>query len=397
MTRNYKALAVLKLLKSSIDIFINSFFVLYFLSISNSNIVALGIYYLIMYSILFFTIFLLRNRCKSKKRINLLRIGILLNLLFFILLFFMQNNIVTYSWFIAIVYGLEEGFYYSVYNNFESSGVENHKRANFIGVYTAIKSILKIIIPVIFGSVISWGGFDKCFVIILFLAGFQLIVSVIFKDKFYKESDIFEFSDFLKLVKANSLVRRLYRVSFFQGMIYSGAFQSITMIYIVRTFMSGFSLGIFTSIFAIVTGVVGMYFAKLITPNYYKPNLKASCIMTLLALGLIIIQCNVITVIVFNLVQSFSKTIVELISENYKISISNLNEIKEKYKAEYFIGMEFSMWGGRLTGYMLFILLALSTSQIWSGGILIIFGIFIILFTNNLIRLQRLISKKHLL
>jgi len=75
---NYKILSILRLLKSTIGLFVNSFFVMYFLNISNSNIAKLGVYYILMYAVIFITIFLCKNLCKSKNRINVLRTGIIL-------------------------------------------------------------------------------------------------------------------------------------------------------------------------------------------------------------------------------------------------------------------------------------------------------------------------------
>lgn len=39
-------------------------------------------------------------------------------------------------------------------------------------------------------------------------------------------------------------------------------------------------------------------------------------------------KCNFVTIIIFNLLQSYSKTIVELINSNALSDISNMDEIK---------------------------------------------------------------------
>lgn len=49
MSINYKSILGLKIFKSVIDLFISTFFVMYFLNLSNDNLVALAIYYLILY------------------------------------------------------------------------------------------------------------------------------------------------------------------------------------------------------------------------------------------------------------------------------------------------------------------------------------------------------------
>lgn len=65
---NYKVLMSLRLLKNILATFIDSFLVLYFLTISENNIIPFGIYKLIAVSTIFLTMFLLRNLCKSEYR-----------------------------------------------------------------------------------------------------------------------------------------------------------------------------------------------------------------------------------------------------------------------------------------------------------------------------------------
>lgn len=80
---NYKVLFALRILKSILTTFVDSFLVLYFLDLSDSNILPLGVYKLVSVTVIFFTIFSLRNLAKSKYRVNLLRIGIGLDLFIF--------------------------------------------------------------------------------------------------------------------------------------------------------------------------------------------------------------------------------------------------------------------------------------------------------------------------
>ena len=78
---NYKVLFSLKVLKNIISSFVESFLVLYFLDVSSSNILPLGIYKLVAVITIYVTIFACRNIAKKKGRVNLLRIGILFDFL----------------------------------------------------------------------------------------------------------------------------------------------------------------------------------------------------------------------------------------------------------------------------------------------------------------------------
>ena len=394
MISNYKTITLLRVLKSVIDLFIDTFFVMYFLNLSNNNIIPLAVFYLIVYATVYITIFSVKNFCKRKKRVNLLRIGILLNFVYFLIIFLLRENMVHFSWLIAIIYGLEEGFYYSVYNNFESSGIKNGERKKYLGIICVLKSILSIIIPLIFGSVMSVQGFEKCLIIVLVLVAFQIILSFIYKDEIVNEQKRTDFKSFVDLVGKNEKIKTVYKMYMFNGIIYSGAFRSIIAIYIIRVFTDSFSYGIFTSVFAAITAIVGFYFAKLSKPKNYKKNLVISCILTALGILIIMFKCNFVTIIIFNLLQSYSKTIVELINSNALSDISNMDEIKNKYKVEYFVGMESCLVVGRITSYLLFLLMGIINTNLFNNIILIIFTLLIIVFTMCSINVQRSLQEE---
>lgn len=390
MSTNYKAISGLKIFKSVIDLFISTFFVMYFLNLSNDNLIPLVCYYLIVYFTVYFTIFSLRDICKSPKRVYLLRIGIILNFVYFLLIYFLKENMVNYTWLIAIVYGLEEGFYYSVYNNFESSGITNDKRKKFLGMIYALKSVLSIVIPLIFGSIMSVEGFNKCIIVVLVLVILQIICSFVFTDIAIPKKTRTNLKEFVKIIGNNIKIRQIFKVEILNGIIYSGAFNSIVTIYIIRTLKDSMSYGIFTSVFAIITTIVGFYFAKLSKPKNYTINLIISCILTISGIILIIFKCNFVTIIIFNLLQSYSKTIVELINSNSLMNIANIKELKDKYKVEYFLGMETFLVLGRTIGYLLLLTLAFFNTSIWTNIILILFAFLIVVFTKLSISLQRI-------
>ena len=55
---NYKILSFMRILKSTIELFVSNFFVMYFLSVSNNNVPKLGSYYIIVYATVFLTIYI---------------------------------------------------------------------------------------------------------------------------------------------------------------------------------------------------------------------------------------------------------------------------------------------------------------------------------------------------
>lgn len=394
MIKNYKILGGLKIVNNVIDLFISTFFVMYFLRMSNNNIVPLAIYYLIVYITVYITIFILRNFCKLSKRIYLFRIGIILNFIYFLLIYFLKENIVNYAWLMGIIYGIQQGFYFSVYNNFESTGIKNEQRKKFLGEIYAAKSILSIVIPLAFGSIMNIDGFDKCVLIVLCLVFLQIIMSFLFKDITIKEKTKTNLKEFVNLIAKNDKLKKLYRMEFVNGAIYSGAFKSIVTIYIIRVLKNSLSYGIFTSVFALIVALVGFFFARLAKPKHYTIYLGISGVLTVLGLILMIFKCNFVTIIIFNFIQSYSQTICELINTDTLHNTSNIEEVKNKFKVEYFLGMETVLVAGRVLSYSILLILGFLSDGIWANVVLVIFALIVVIYTKASIDLQKLDKTK---
>lgn len=362
---NYKVLFSLRVLKSMLNIFVESFLVLYFLDLSASNILPFGIYKLVSVTTIFFTIFSLRNLSKSKYRVNLLKIGIGLEFIYFLTILLWREKIVDYMYFLGILYGLEEGFYFSVYNIFESDGIKNEERAKFNGMYTAVKSILAIVFPILMGTYIFTSGFLNSLMVVLAIVVIKIILSFQYKDNNVPTQPKTNFAEYSKIVKQNRIIRQFYKLKFYGGLTYSeGAFSSIVTIYIIKIFSNSLSLGICTSLFSIITILLGLIFAKFMKPENYSRNIKIVTTFTVLSLFAMITNCNIYTVVIFNFCQTISKKLTELINSTNEFNLANVAEVKKEYKVEYFVGMELFLFIGRVISQSLFILKLLWKIQI---------------------------------
>lgn len=273
----------------------------------------------------------------------------------------------------------------------ESDGVKNSQRARFQGSYTATKAILSIVFPLVFGSLIYATGFLKSLIIVLVIVVLRIILSFMFKDENIPKGKKANLKKYFELTKNDKRFKQLYKVEFFNGMLYSeAAFSYIVTIYIIKVFSNSFSLGVFTSIFSAITCIIGILFARYIKEKHYVPIIKISMVLTILFLFLMIFRCNAITIILFNLFQTISKNTVTLINGKNQSNLCNIKEIREEYKVEYWLTTETSLVIARIVSSCMFILMAYTNSNI----IIIVFAVFLILFASDSIKLQKAIEEE---
>lgn len=385
LSKNYKVLFSLRLLKSILTDFVDVFLVLYFINVSNNNILPLGIYKLVAMITVWLVIFLSRNFCKSKNRVWLMRTGIVMYFLYFLAIILLKEKVVDYIYLIGILYGLEEGFYYSIYNTIESDGIENKYREKYLGTYNGVKNIISVIFPLFFGNLIQNSGFINTIIFVLLIVGLEIILSIILKDNNIPEGNKTNLKAFFKNMKNHPELKSIVKTNICSGLTYSeGALSYVITIYIIKVFSESISLGIFTSIFSFISIIIGFLFVKIIKPKYYIKLLIATLPVTIILLCIMLLNCNFITVVLYNFFQTISKLLSDLIKERNIFNFSNIEAIKKEYKVEYFLTLETSLFIGRVISNTLFICMAFLNAYF----IMIIFVIFVILRAISVIKLQ---------
>ena len=385
LSRNYKVLFSMRLLKGILTNFVDVFLVLYFINVSNNNILPLGIYKLVDITTIWLVIFLLRNYCKSKNRVWLMRIGIVLYFIYFLTIILLKEQVVNYIYLIGLLYGLEEGFYYSVYNTIESDGIGNKDREKYLGTYNAWKNIVSIIFPLFFGSLIEKSGFINTIIVVLIIVALQIILSIVLKDNNIPKESKTDLKEFNDVIKEHPELKSIIQTNICSGLTYSeGALSYVITIYIIKVFSESVSLGIFTSIFSVISIIIGFLFVKVIKPKYYIKLLCTTLPITIILLCIMLLNCNFITVVLYNLFQTISKLLSDLIRERNIFNFSNIETIKRKYKVEYFLTLEKSLFIGRVISNTLFILMAFLDANF----IMAIFVIFVILQAISVVKLQ---------
>lgn len=385
LNKNYKILFSLRILKSVLANFVDVFLVLYFLNVSNSNILPLGIYKLVAVITIWLVIFLSRNFCKSKERIWLMRIGIVMYFVYFLIIILLNEKIVDHIYLIGLLYGLEEGFYYSVYNIIESTSIENKHRGKYLGIYNSCKNIVSIIFPLFFGSLIQNSGFINTLIFVLVIVIIEIILSSILKDNNIPKENKFDLKGFMKVAKQHPEIKSIIKTNICSGLTYSeGAMSYVITIYIIKIFSESVSLGIFTSVFSIISIIIGFLFVKVIKPKYYIKLLSITLPITIILLCIMLLDCNFVTVVIYNLAQTISKTLSDLIKDKNAFNFSNIKSIKKEYKVEYFLTLETSLFIGRIISNTLFILMAFLNANFIMG----VFAVFAILQAISVIKLQ---------
>lgn len=165
-------------------------------------------------------------------------------------------------------------------------------------------------------------------------------------------------------------------------------------IYIIKIFSDSFSLGVFTSVFGIISSLIGIAFAKFLKKKHYSSLIMVSAIATILSFLAMVLSCNAFTIIIFNFCQTIYKCIIHAINEVHSGNLCNDPRIRRNYKTEYRVIAERYYAAGRTVSAILFLLTAFFSDI---TPIMFIFAFAMAAFALSSLRLHRSITKKSLL
>jgi len=95
-------------------------------------------------------------------------------------------------------------------------------------------------------------------------------------------------------------------MNFCEGTVYfEGTLTIIILLFIIRVFSDSFSLEILTSIFNIISAKWVCYLLKQSNQKIINKQILYSTIFTIITLILMILDCNAISIIIFNFFKNF--------------------------------------------------------------------------------------------
>ena len=301
-------------LSNVVSVFVSTFLISYIYSISNNYIFDIGLFYLINYLSMFFFYFLVSRIIDKTDRVTFYRMSILVRGVFIFGVIFLGQNLAKYIVLAGFLHGFSEACYWSSYNLMKNELISN----SVIERYSLVQSFdtkgISVIVPLILGKIIDRESFRICAIIVFVAVIVQLIVSVFIKSKM-PENSKFYFKGFLG--ECNNLdkeKRKLIVLSLIASVIYGTAsiIPSLNTIMIMISFESNFSLGIFTSIFALGSMLLLIILKKFTKLGKRSYIYYICAVLPILATSLMLFSLNKTTVIIHTCIYTLSIILYEV-------------------------------------------------------------------------------------
>lgn len=383
--RNIIGLTGTCLINNILYMFVNTFMVAYFITLTNYDYRLISIYYTLSFIGILLTFLVCAKTIKNKSQLGIFRSGIVLYCVYILIVALLKEKITIYYASLGFFYGIVQGLFWVAGHTLINEHTKNVENA-FISIKSILSKILKIFFPIIFGVSIQLTSFSYVARIVLILSLIQFSFSLLIQDKEQINKKEYNLKEFITYIKDNKKFKSVYKLSMCDGIVHY-LLETLITILIVMTFKTTISLGILTTIFSICSMLSVYIFQYKLKSN--KNILKICSIAMIISVILLLLDINKISIIIYNLCNSVFLVLLMNTAETKSYSIINEDKkVVEDYIVEHQITYQIALNISRISGYIVLFIASLFNNMIVFKTLLFLVTIVIIIYARLMISLD---------
>ncbi len=381
-------------MKKVMILFLGPFLTAYFIRKSQESITDLSVYYIFSYILLGVGSFVVAGIIKNKFRVGMFRIGVIFNFIYIMTIIILKEKIIEYLGLISIFYGISSSAYWFPYNLFVINKIDNERRTEYTVKSKIISLIIGVLCPIILGSIITVTNYELTAIIILVISIIQIILSFMLSPDNETNLSKFNAKQTLNKLKSNKQIRRISIVEFFIGMnVSDGALEILMTILILNSFKTDMNLGIITSITTVLSMICVHLYGKIYKKKNDKGLIIVSSILPVIAVFILLIWRNNITIIIYNICYVIFTSLLTLTREIRLFNISDSHIVDKNNQCEFFALRESILNIGRVMGYTMLLLAGLTGSQFVLSIVMVLLTLSIPIMGLNITKIEKFEDK----
>jgi membrane protein len=259
MKRNnvWKSFLMSDLAGKVISVFKDIFLGIYFLKITQGNIVDVSMYYITFY-LTYLICLLIVNKLQKVNLVSMFRVGIFLNLMQCIILLIVGEQISNYIIPFAIFASIGNAFYYYPEQILIKRVNKEGNFQNYITKDQILKYSINIILPIILGYCISKNSYELAFIVLIVLISISFVFSLFIKGFDLKHGKI-NLKKFFENINNNGNKKLMTLLSFrtlFRGLSSFGVLSTLITIITFFVVSTELSLGSISSFITVISILV---------------------------------------------------------------------------------------------------------------------------------------------
>ncbi len=350
-SRDLKLLLTFSALRNVTDLFLGTFLISFIMHLSVNEIVSVSAYRLFEYTATCAGFFLFAKWCKRYDKVAVFALNQVPKIALLAAIIFLGDRVVDYVIPLGVLYGLGSAMYHLPINLMVGEKVESKLMGYFIGTRTAINYTVKTIAPVALGFFIDVGSFMEVSYVILALAVLELVLSCFLTSSRHRTRKPLDFGGFFRCMFRFGIIRKMFLMEVFRGF-GLGLLASVITMYTVYMFKTDLNLGMFTTLFSLMSIIVSYSLGRFTDKPFYKYVMMGCLGVVLVCMSIFVWHVSPVTFLIYNAMYA---TAISLLDQFCAVNMFNVSKSKcvtANHKIEYFVFRDFALFLGRWVGFV---------------------------------------------
>lgn len=319
-------------ISSIVNKFTSLFLAIYFLKITDGNIISVVLYYIIKYSLNVIFSFLSLKLLNSKNVLRIYRLGLFSNAICLLILLFLGDNVKEYIYLYAVIECATGLLYWSPYKMILYNFKDDQQFKKIFSYNSMVSNLISIVSTIGMGYIIVNFSYTTLLIIIIVLI-FIAVLSTFYFNKYTFNINKIKLSN-LKFVFKDKQAKQICKIVFLEGMGFRGGLETTITFIIFLMLGSEAGLGNFNAIFALLGLITSLLVNKNLNEEKNKRAFLISTLSILLVTIPIIFTNSFVMFIIYNIVFNIAYTITQILVDTAVFNI-NSNSTITKYRLEY--------------------------------------------------------------
>lgn len=366
------------------QLFLNTFVVSFLIRNSLHEIISVSLYDLFFYLAIMLSFVLMVGQCKRGNIKFVFAMHLVVQMVLIVAIALLGARVPNWVVLLGILHGIQHSFYSMSQQQMVIEKVPARRMLFFSATNSAVTGFAKILMPIILGTLISVSSLQNIAWVLVLMGVTEMLLlwSVSFEP--CACTACADLIGFMKRGAREPWLKKLFLAEFLRGVAFE--LESVGVLYIVYVFHSDFQLGVWTTVFAIITATMTWVFGRFCSKHDYGWVVGISSVLLLASIGYLMCDVNRFSALAYAGAVSLGITMMDQVLSINVLNMAKTKFVTRQYRAEYLAARQVVSFVGRWGGIIALMYIGVFGGYVFLPYLVVILALFriagAILFVN---------------
>ncbi len=330
------------------QLFLGTFVVSFLIRNSISEIVSVSLYDLFFYLAIMLSFVLMINRCKHGNIKVIFGSHIIVQMAVITLIALLGTHAANWVMILGILHGVQHALYSMAQQQMIIDRVSARRMMFFYGTDTAVTNIVKILIPITLGALITIGSLQNMAWVLVIMGAIELCLLYIMPPIQNHSDHHADLHKFMHQSLKSPCMRKLFQAEFLRGFAYE--LETVGILYIVYIFHTDMNLGAWTTVFALVTAAATWAFGRFCSKRDFTWVIGLCSTLLIGAIICLMFDVNRFSTLAYSGTLALGIAMMDQVASVNVLNLAKTKLVTQTYRAEYLAARQvvsfIGRWGG---------------------------------------------------